>query len=161
MADHLHNHAHDCAPMSPRKRAAALSQAGDIAVDKGLSFTPQRQAVFELLLEAGRPVGAYTLMDELSKRQSRTIAPPTIYRALDFLQQIGVVSRLESSNEFIPCKHPAEPHDCIFLICTCCRKAVEMAQEDVHASLAALAKQHGFKTGRQVIELQGLCSDCS
>lgn len=160
MADHQHDHAHDYAPMSAADRAQAVTQASTLAQDKGVSFTPQRKAVFELLLNAGRPVGAYALMEELAKQENRGIAPPTIYRALDFLQDLGVVSRLESSNEFIPCTHPDEPHDCIFLICTCCKKAVETDEHAIHDALAALAYKHGFKTGRQVIELQGLCESC-
>lgn len=160
MSDHIHDHIHTYAPMSAAKRKEALAQADALAADKRVSFTPQRQAVFELLLDAGRPIGAYALMEELAKRENRGIAPPTIYRALDFLQDLGVVSRLESSNEFIPCTHPSEPHDCIFLICTCCKKAVETDQDDIHSALAKLADRHGFKTGRQVIELQGLCETC-
>jgi len=147
-------------PTSRADRAAVLAQAGQMALDKGLSFTAQRQAVFELLLEAGRPMGAYALMHDLAKRQDKKIAPPTIYRALDFLMQLGVVSRLESSREFVACAHRADQHDGIFLVCTSCRKAIEMTQDDVHVSLAALAAQQGFKTGRQIIELQGVCADC-
>lgn len=160
MADHIHDHVHEYAPMTGAQRKAAISQAADLAAEKRVSFTPQRKAVFELLLQAGRPIGAYALMEELAKRENRGIAPPTIYRALDFLQDLGVVSRLESSNEFIPCTHPSEPHDCIFLICTCCKKAVETDERSIHGALAALADKHGFKTGRQVIELQGLCEAC-
>lgn len=160
MADHTHDHVHDYSPMSAAQREAALEQAGAIAADKRLSFTPQRKAVYDLLLQAGRPVGAYNLMEELAKQENRGVAPPTIYRALDFLQELGVVSRLESSNEFIPCAHPNEPHDCIFLICTCCKKAVETDERGIHGALAKLADKHGFKTGRQVIELQGVCEAC-
>jgi len=160
MPEHAHDHPHDYTPLSPAERDAALAQADMLAAEKGLSFTPQRRAVFELLLSAGRPLGAYSLIEELAKRENRGIAPPTIYRALDFLLELGVVSRLETVNEFVPCSHPAQPHDCIFLICTCCRKVTEVEQDDIHKTLAQLAEQKGFQTGRQVIELQGLCPAC-
>lgn len=160
MTDHTHDHVHEYAVMSGEARAAAVAQAGELAAEKRVSFTPQRKAVYELLLTAGRPIGAYALMEELAKQENRGVAPPTIYRALDFLQELGVVSRLESSNEFIPCTHPSEPHDCIFLICTCCKKAVETDERSIHGALTTLADKHGFKTGRQVIELQGLCKAC-
>ncbi|MEO0411406.1 MAG: Fur family transcriptional regulator [Pseudomonadota bacterium] len=155
-----HTHSHDYPPLTQAQREAALGEAEMLARQKNVSLTRQRQTVFELLLDAGRPIGAYALMEKLSKKEQRGVAPPTIYRALDFLVELGVVSRLESSNEFIPCTHPTDPHDCIFLICTCCKKAVETDNKDVHAALGKVASASGFKTDRQVIELQGLCSDC-
>ena len=117
-----HTHSHDYPSLTQAQRQAAIAEAEALAGQKNVSLTRQRQTVFELLLDAGRPIGAYALMEELSKKEARGIAPPTIYRALDFLVDLGVVSRLESSNEFIPCTHPTDPHDCIFLICTCCKK---------------------------------------
>lgn len=160
MAKAAHSHSHGTAALSQLDKQAVLADAAMLAERKNVALTRQRQTVFELLLDAGRPIGAYALMEELSRKEGRSVAPPTIYRALDFLQDLGVVSRLESSNEFIPCTHPADPHDCIFLICTCCKKAVETDDESIHRALGKVAKAEGFRTERQVIELQGLCSDC-
>ncbi|MEM7568355.1 MAG: Fur family transcriptional regulator [Pseudomonadota bacterium] len=153
-------HSHETSGRSAAQRSMAIEEARTLARDKGLSMTAQRQAIYELLLDADRPVGAYTLINALAKKENRGIAPPTIYRALDFLLDIGVVSRVESSNEFVPCTHPAEEHDCIFLICGCCKRALEVDDMVVNASLKDIAKTHGFNAERQVIELRGLCKDC-
>ncbi len=149
MAKHAHTHTYPSLPIGAR--AKAITDAEALAKARNMTLTPQRRTVFELLLKAGRPLGAYMLMDELSKKEERGIAPPTIYRALDFLVELGVVSRLESSNEFVPCAHPSEPHDCIFLICTCCKKATEVDDKDVHKSLMAIAESNNFQTGRRVV----------
>ena len=54
-------------------------------------------------------------------------APPTVYRALDFLLANGCIHKLESINAFVACHHPkAAQHSVPFLICDRCHSATEL-----------------------------------
>ena len=66
-----------------------------------------RRQVLEALLASHRPLGAYELIDRLAVRGARP-APITMYRALDFLREQGLVHRIESQNAFIACVHNHE-----------------------------------------------------
>ena len=69
----------------------------------------------------------------------RRAAPPTVYRALEFLLEHGLVHRIESLNAFIGCASPKAPHSGQFLLCTGCGTATEMDDAGVQAALARLA----------------------
>jgi Fur family zinc uptake transcriptional regulator len=60
--------------------------------------------VLQALLSSHRPLGAYEVIDELAKSMPRP-APITVYRALDFLMENGLVHRIESRNAFLACAH--------------------------------------------------------
>lgn len=75
--------------------------------ERGLRLTPIRANVLRLIADAGKPVKAYELLDWV--REGKGVgadAPPTVYRALDFLMANGFVHKLESVNAFVACHHP-------------------------------------------------------
>jgi len=51
--------------------------------------------------------------------------PPTVYRALEFLERLGFAHRIESLNAYVPCRLDGESHRAAFLICDCCGAAQE------------------------------------
>ena len=80
-------------------------------------FTPIRRQVLQALLSSHRPLGAYEVIDELAKSMPRP-APITVYRALDFLMENGLVHRIESRNAFLACAHDHDAAAMVaFLIC--------------------------------------------
>ncbi len=90
-------------------------------------LTPIRRRVLEALLASHQPLGAYELIDRLAARGARP-APITIYRALDFLREQGLVHRIESRNAFIACVHNHDSGDpVVFLICEKCGAVGEAA----------------------------------
>lgn len=153
-------HIHEYKPLSDKAVDDALARARDFAKSQSKSLTPQRAAVYRLLLKAGRPVGAYELMALLGQQEEKQVAPPTVYRALEFLQELNLVSRIESTNEFLPCAHPGEPHDCMFLVCSCCGVALEIDGAPFDHVVEQAAKNVGFKPERRVVEITGRCTDC-
>ncbi|RBC86170.1 transcriptional repressor, partial [Xanthomonas oryzae pv. oryzae] len=89
-------------------------------------------------------------------------APPTVYRALDFLMANGFVHKLESVNAFVACHHPnSAQHSVPFLICDRCHSAVELEDHDVVLQLEARAKALGFQPQAQTLEVHGLCAKCA
>ena len=85
----------------------ALEQATAICAKRGARLTPIRRRVLELIWASHKPSGAYDILEALSQEsRGKRIAPPTVYRALDFLLEQGLIHRLESLNAFIGCPHP-------------------------------------------------------
>lgn len=137
----------------------ALARAGRICAARGARLTPQRLRVLELVWQSHRPLGAYELMDVL-RADGKPVAPPTVYRALDFLIEQGLVHRLASLNAYIGCNHPGEGHAGQFLICRGCGLSAELSDPQVTAALAREAEAQGFAVEQQIVEIAGLCPRC-
>lgn len=126
---------------------------------RGLRLTPTRRRVLELVLAAEGPVKAYDLLDQLKAEQPGA-APPTIYRALDFLLANHFIHRLESLNAFVSCFHPHDSHQGQFLICDGCQSVTEIHDDEITRLLHKAAEQHRFRPSRQVVEIYGRCAEC-
>ena len=140
--------------------ANAMATAEELCRQRGLRFTTLRRRVLMLVWDSHKPVGAYDILDSLSA-EGRRAAPPTVYRALDFLIDAGLVHRLDSLNAFIGCPDPARSHSGQFLICRHCRTVLELDDRDIDRLVEDKAVELGFSAVHQMLEIQGLCSDCS
>jgi Fur family zinc uptake transcriptional regulator len=118
-----------------------------------------RREVLELVAGAGKPVKAYDLLDRLREKHGNA-APPTVYRALDFLLENSFIHKLESINAYVSCHHPAEAHQVPFLICDKCQCAQEVCDERVAELIEAQAKALGFRPQAQTLEVHGICKNC-
>lgn len=136
----------------------AIATAEALCRDRGLRFTALRRRVLELVWESHRPIGAYDILHGLGSDKSA--APPTVYRALDFLIDAGLVHRLDSLNAFIGCADPGRRHAGQFLICRECRTVTELGDAAIETLVAAKADAHGFTAVRQILEIEGLCNSC-
>ena len=139
--------------------SAALESAERICAERGARLTKLRRRVLELIWSSHAPVGAYDLLRQLS-REHDSAAPPTVYRALDFLLDHGLVHRIESLNAFIGCTTPAENHTGQFLICRDCGAAAELQDRGINRAIARGAADFGFLVEHKTVELRGLCSGC-
>lgn len=135
-----------------------MRMADQICREQNLRLTRSRRRVLELIWLSHRPVGAYQLLEMLQDQGSA--APPTVYRALDFLLQHGLVHRISSMNAYIGCSQADKPHVGQFLICKNCHSLAELDDPDVTRSIEASARQAGFVVHEQVIEINGLCPRC-
>ena len=140
--------------------AQAVETAEQICRKKGLRFTAQRRRVLELVWKSHQPVGAYDILDQLSS-DGHKAAPPTVYRALDFLIEADLVHRLDSLNAFVGCADPNNPHSGQFLICWSCRSVAELDDADINTLVDQKAADLGFTAIHQTLEIQGLCHACS
>ena len=128
---------------------------------RGLALTPSRQRVLDELCAAARPVGAYEMIDRLAAATGKRPAPISVYRALDFLVENGLVHRLASRNAFLACGHGHDARDpVVFLICDACGGVTEETSAGISNGLAALARGAGFASRAHVIELAGRCAKC-
>jgi len=151
---HAPGHDHD------RCTADALKHAEALCAERSQRLTPIRRRVLEVLLESHRPLGAYEIMDRVAAGGARP-APITIYRALDFLRDNGLVHRIESRNAFVACVGNHTSGDLVvFLICERCGAVGEASSRAVADQLKAAARAAGFTPRAPVIEVGGICSHC-
>lgn len=137
----------------------AMTTAEQMCRDQGVKLTPVRKRVLELVWQSHKPMGAYDLLPLLAQEGFNS-APPTVYRALDFLLELGLVHRLASLNAFTGCTHPGHSHPSCFLICSECGLAQELNAEPLFADLNKAAEQQGFVVQQQLTEVVGLCPEC-
>lgn len=138
---------------------AALDTAEAVCRRRGLRFTAIRQRVLELVWNSHKPVGAYDILDQLT-RDGKKAAPPTVYRALEFLIEADLVHRLDSLNAFVGCPDPSSSHTGQFLICRGCQSVTELDDADINRLVEQKASDLGFSAVHQMLEIQGLCADC-
>jgi Fur family zinc uptake transcriptional regulator len=151
-----------------RRTEHLLDRAAAVCEHRGARLTELRRQVLGLILDAAAPTGAYELLDRLRQTRRRA-APPTIYRALEFLLEQGVIHRVERLSAFVGCvagctvdhdEGDSHTHAAQFLICRRCGRVIEMQDHDVSAVLARAAKAAGFSISGATIEAEGLCSTC-
>jgi len=138
---------------------AALAKAEQACKARGLRLTPLRRRVLELIWGSHEPVKAYDVLDHL-RGEHKGAAPPTVYRALEFLLRQGFVHKIESLNAYIGCGEPGHGNASQFLICHRCGEVAEMDDDAVTALIAASAGKLGFIVDGQTIEVQGCCAKC-
>jgi len=131
-----------------------------ICRERGLRFTEQRQRVLQLVWNSHKPVGAYDILDKLNRAGGK-VAPPTVYRALDFLIEADLVHRLDSLNAFVGCPDPGNPHARQFLICRECRSVAELDDSDIDELVRNRAANVGFQAQHQTLEIEGICRNCA
>jgi Fur family zinc uptake transcriptional regulator len=138
---------------------AALDTAEEHCERSGARLTAIRRRVLELVWSSHAPVGAYALLDALGA-EGHSAAPPTVYRALDFLLEQGLIHRVESLNAYLGCAHPDAPHTALLLLCAGCGRAAEFEDHGIDERLRKAAAARGFTVARQTIEVEGRCPDC-
>ena len=138
----------------------ALGRAEALCRERGVRLTPQRRTVLELVWAARRPQGAYEILEGM-RRGGASPAPPTVYRALDFLVEQGLVHRLETLHAYVGCVHPDHPHASQFLICADCGEVAELEDPAIARSLRSAAHASGFRPRQPVVELIGTCARCA
>jgi len=138
----------------------ALDEAARLCAARGVRLTPLRRRVLELIWRDHTAVKAYDLLHALSAEYGAAAKPPTVYRALDFLIEQGLVHRLESLNAFVGCPVPDGRHDGQFLICDHCGGVSEVTAAKVSAAIADQAGDLGFRVAQQTVEVHGLCQRC-
>ena len=136
-------------------------QVESACAEKGLHLTPLRRQVLTILAESSAPLGAYAIIDQLSRLEGKPVAPPTVYRTLDFFLGPGFIYKIESRNAYAPCEHLGHAHHGALLLCEKCGRSDEIEDVKLDRLLQEAAARAGFAPHRQMVELVGLCRDCA
>lgn len=155
---HLAYHTHD------HKRCinAALQRAKVLCDDNHARLTPIRETVLRTIWASHQPLGAYDIVDKMSlnTQTGKRIQAPTVYRAIEFLLEQGLIHRIASLNAYIGCPFPGNNHNDFFLICRACGSTAEYSTEQINTMISQTAERSGFKVESQMVEISGLCPEC-
>lgn len=169
------NQVHNVQDFTPQDVTERLEAAKAQSRKRGVRFTPLRQQIYTLVLQANKPVGAYDLITQLQQIRlsnndsdgknseidgTKNVAPPTVYRSLEFLLSEGLIHQLTSINAYVPCCHPRAQHTAAFLICSQCQRVQECSSLPVQEMMSFTEQDIGFVVERSVIELSGRCQTC-
>lgn len=145
---------------------ALLGRAEAMCQRRGTRLTELRRHVLGLVLDSPKAAGAYDLLDKL-RQSHRGAAPPTIYRALDFLLEQGLIHKVERLSAFVGCIHGIDDEDAQmrhhaaqFLICKRCNRVTELNEKEIGQALVRAARRSGFHLGSSTVEAEGTCAAC-
>jgi Fur family zinc uptake transcriptional regulator len=155
----------DCRHHRPQGPGAAelrklVAEAEARSIAAGQRWTEPRRRVFELLAGAGAPVKAYDLIAGYDKNEPGSTKPPTVYRALEFLESVGLAHRIASLNAYVACAGGETVHAASFLICDCCGSAEEF-DPGVADLASSMAQARSFQPRTVSLEVRGVCGACA
>ncbi len=138
-----------------------ISEAERVLEQAGEQWTAMRADVFRALAAQDRPSSAYDIAELVGNIRGKRVAANSVYRILDLFVRTNLANRIESANAYIANSHPGCRHDCIFLICDDCGQASHFDDDRLTGALKEAGQKAGFTNVRPVVELRGLCADCS
>ncbi|WP_214473904.1 Fur family transcriptional regulator [Mesorhizobium sp. dw_380] len=123
-------------------------------------LTRNQKLVLNAITQAGRPVSAYDILDDIRPHGIRS--PVQVYRAVKKLIEDGTVHKIESLNAFVLCvgPHAHGRGTAILAVCERCGRVTEFSDDVVDLRLAEWARRQNFQIGTTSLELSGLCTDC-
>lgn len=142
----------------------ALQKAQTECDSKGLRLTEKRRNILKMLLDRNQPMSAYDISEQYKSLYAYALSAMSAYRMLEFLQQAGLVHKLETTNQYLACSHITCSHKHRypqFLICDSCHQVIELGlQNHLMNEIDASIEKTGFKLSGKQIELHGECKQC-
>jgi Fur family transcriptional regulator, zinc uptake regulator len=136
-----------------------IQDAEILCVRAGTRLTDPRRRVLSLLANAKTPMKAYDLIAKAGA-DGGAVKPPTVYRALEFLCQIGIIHRIEQDATYVACSHVGHGHLAALFVCDTCHGVTEVHVDNMEGQLIVAAKKTGFTLAHLVIEGRGQCLTC-
>ncbi|MFY7697861.1 MAG: Fur family transcriptional regulator [Legionella sp.] len=125
-----------------------------------MKLSALRKEVLYILWHAQKPLKAYEILERLLTTKANS-KPPTVYRSLDFLVNLGVAHKIESIQSYtLCCKPDAHLNSELLMVCTYCRQVTELHDAAFQLLVMELAQKTNFRLKEDTIELKGLCSLC-
>lgn len=135
-----------------------MSELADLLRDRGLRLTPQRQLVLDAVRQLGHatPEQVHAAVCDIAPGVNIT----TIYRTLELLEELGLVTHVHLSHG-APTYHDAAEGQHVHLVCRGCEHVTELAQDELAALAVRLREQRGFRMDIGHVALFGLCAECA
>ena len=136
----------------------AMAQAWDEELRaRGYRVTPQRQLVLEAVTKLEHATPEEIWADVQQTASGVNIS--TIYRALELLEQLGLVTHTHLGHG-APRYHLAAEADHVHLVCSSCGRITQVAPDAVEPLVTALDEHHGFQTDVGHLTVFGRCASC-
>lgn len=135
--------------------------AAERLADAGFRRGGARAAVVELLDGQACALSAYDIERALADGD-RAVARASVYRILDELVELGLVSRIEVG-QGITRYEPVRPggHHHHHMVCDACGRIIPFSDEELETAISGLARRVAFQVDEHEIVLHGRCADCA
>ena len=125
---------------------------------RGLRWTSQRRVLLDVLASVeGHVTGAELV--EGCRAVDPSTTPSTVYRTLDVLEDLGIVSHShgpDGRQEF----HVGPTADHAHLVCGSCGRRQELARHEVQPLADEVLLRHHFDIDFEHLSIEGRCADC-
>lgn len=152
-------------PYSLITREAALSSSDcaglrELIESKKVRLTPLRERVYHFVRHAKeKGISAYQIL-ELMKKYNPNAKPATVYRSLDYLQQAGIIVKIECCSKFVRKDNLSSEIMTLFMICSSCGTIIQHTDNNIDAYIEKNAMEYGCAVQKKNIEIRVICPDC-
>ena len=126
--------------------------------ERGNRVTLQRRAILKIIEEDGRHLSADEIF-YLARKQVPRLSLSTVYRTLDLLKELDLVSELRLGDDHHHYEAQSDQHQ--HLVCLGCGEVIEFQCSHRGGVHEQLAHRYGFEITGSRVELLGYCEACS
>lgn len=131
--------------------------------EKGYKLTPQRRATLDVIIKnQGKHLNTEEIYD-LVKDECPEIGLATVYRTLQLLDEMGVISKLnldDGCSRYELNTH-VDDHQHHHLICEKCGSVIEVEIDLLETLEDEIEKNYNFRVKDHKVKFFGICSKCS
>lgn len=140
-----------------RLKAQRLEQYRRLCREHGLTFTPQRRAILEAVLERDIHPRADEVYESLSRKRPR-VSRATVFRTLEGLARLGIITKASHPGSSVRYDGRTDLHH--HLVCTSCDRVIDY--EDARLDEVPLpdTRRLGFVVSDLQVQLRGTCREC-
>ncbi len=126
----------------------------------GERVTPQRQMVIQALAASGAHLTLQEVREYITDEENMTLAEPTIYRILQWLKDLGIISQTDIAERGVVYQViSTPPHH--HLICLNCHCIIDIDDSLMARLRQELQQLHGFQARIDHMAIYGCCAACS
>jgi Fur family ferric uptake transcriptional regulator len=121
-----------------------------------------RQAVIDLLAQQPCALSAFEIEEALKGAGGRPVARASVYRVLDELETLKLISRIEVGHGIsrYEAVHPGGHHHHHHLVCDDCEKVIPFEDDELERTIHRVADRVAFDVAEHEIVLHGSCGEC-
>ena len=128
--------------------------------NKGMKYTEQRAVILQILSNIDDHLNAEEVLDIVKEKYpNQKIGIATIYRTLNFLEEVNLISSISFGKEGKKYEgNTSKHHD--HIICTSCEQIVEFLDDEIEQKQEKIALENGFIITDHTMQIFGVCSAC-
>jgi Fur family ferric uptake transcriptional regulator len=154
MQDHGHGHDHGGADCWAERATEALAEAG---YRRGGA----RAALLALLDQQHCALSAAEIEEALRDREGRAVARASIYRILEELEALQLITRVEVGQGLARFEAAREEGHHHHMVCDACGQVIPFEDPELERSIQRLARRVTFHVAEHDVVLHGACADCA
>jgi Fur family ferric uptake transcriptional regulator len=152
--EHAHGHDHGGADCWAERTTEALAAAG---YRRGGA----RAALIALLDHQRCALSAAEIEQALAAREGRPVARASIYRILEELEALRLITRVEVGQGLARFEATREEGHHHHMVCDACGQVIPFEDPELERSIQRLAERVTFAVAEHDVVLHGACSDCA